>query len=134
MWQFFKNEGEAFLNDMQSLGEFFMQPVTFGKKKDENLMLRPTITEIEEKAGTGEGDFWKKEWSLFLDDMQTLGEFCLQPVTFGKKKDENLMLRPTMEEIEVKAGFETEGFWKKEWNLFLNDMQTLGEIFIDPKK
>ena len=84
MWQFFKNEGQAFLNDMQALGEFFMQPVTFGKK-NENLMLRPTMEEIEVKA-------------------------------------------------EIETQTETQGFWKKEWNLFLNDMQTLGEIFIDPRK
>ena len=30
-------------------------------------------------------DFWKNEWDLFLDDMQTLGEFFLQPVTLTSK-------------------------------------------------
>ena len=30
-------------------------------------------------------EFWKNEWQLFLDDMQTLGEFFLQPVTFSPK-------------------------------------------------
>ena len=28
------------------------------------------------------GDFWKREWDLFLKDMQELGEFFMQPVTF----------------------------------------------------
>ena len=29
--------------------------------------------------------FWKNEWDLFLDDMQTLGEFFFQPVTLSSK-------------------------------------------------
>ncbi len=78
MWEFFRNEGKAFLSDMQAIGEFFMQPVTFGNEK--NLMLKPTIEEIEQKA-EAEG-FWKREWNLFLNDMQTLGESCLGPVKF----------------------------------------------------
>ena len=44
--------------------------------------------------------FWKREWNLFLKDMQELGEFFLQPVTFGKK---DLMLKPTKEEVIEKS-------------------------------
>lgn len=78
MWEFFRNEGQAFLNDMQAIGEFFMQPVTFGKKS-QDLMLKPTMEEIESKAETETGNFWKKEWNLFLNDMQTLGEVFIDP-------------------------------------------------------
>jgi len=66
---------------MQELGEFFLQPVTFGfGKKD--LMLKPTGEEIMEKAETVKTSFWQREKEAFLKDMQELGEFFLQPVTF----------------------------------------------------
>ena len=78
---FWKREWKLFLKDMQELGEFFMQPVTFGfGKKD--LMLKPTNEEIMEKAETVKTSFWQREKEAFLKDMQELGEFFLQPVTF----------------------------------------------------
>jgi len=78
---FWKREWRLFLQDMQELGEFFLQPVTFGfGKKD--LMLKPTGEEIMEKAETVKTSFWQREKEAFLKDMQELGEFFLQPVTF----------------------------------------------------
>ena len=76
-------------------------------------------------------NFWTKEWNLFLKDMQNLGEFFLQPVTlvFGKKE---LMLKPTHEEVMEKADTVQDSFWKKEKTAFLNDMQELGEFFLQP--
>lgn len=75
--------------------------------------------------------FWKKEWNLFLNDMQELGEFFLQPVTFGfGSKD--LMLKPTCEEVMEKADTVQDSFWQKEKKAFLNDMQELGEFFLQP--
>jgi len=73
--------------------------------------------------------FWKREWRLFLQDMQELGEFFLQPVTFGKK---DLMLRPTSEEVMEKADTVTDSFWQREKKAFLQDMQELGEFFLQP--
>ncbi|MDD2627935.1 MAG: hypothetical protein PHR25_05595 [Clostridia bacterium] len=79
MKDFWKKEWELFLQDMQELGDFFLQPVTFGKK---DLMLRPTEEETIEKAETVGSSFWKKEKEAFLKDMEELGDFFLQPVTF----------------------------------------------------
>lgn len=74
-------------------------------------------------------DFWKNEWNLFLNDMQELGEFFLQPVGGAKPK----MLRPTMEETKMKAELQPkQGFWSREWNAFLMDMQNIGEFFLQP--
>lgn len=81
MGDFWKREWDLFLKDMQELGEFFMQPVTFGfGKKD--LMLRPTGAEVMEKAETVKTSFWQREKEAFLKDMQEIGEFFMQPVTF----------------------------------------------------
>lgn len=81
MGDFWKREWDLFLKDMQELGEFFLQPVTFGfGKKD--LMLKPTNEEIMDKAETVGTSFWQREKEAFLKDMQELGEFFLQPVTF----------------------------------------------------
>lgn len=74
-------------------------------------------------------DFWKREWDLFLKDMQELGEFFLQPVTFGKK---DLMLKPTNEEIIEKSETVGTSFWQREKQAFLKDMQELGEFFMQP--
>ena len=42
-------------------------------------------------------DFFVNEWNLFLDDMQELGEFFLQPVTFkGLFFPNKEMLNPTI--------------------------------------
>lgn len=54
-------------------------------------------------------EFWKSEWQLFLDDMQTLGEFFLQPVTFSAKP---LQLQASVEEREQGAEVQNVGIWE----------------------
>lgn len=54
-------------------------------------------------------EFWKNEWQLFLDDMQTLGEFFLQPVTFSAKP---LQLQASIEEREQEAEVQNVGIWE----------------------
>lgn len=53
-------------------------------------------------------EFWKNEWQLFLDDMQTLGEFFLQPVTFSPKP---LQLQSSIEEREEQIEVQNLGIW-----------------------
>ncbi|CDC81236.1 MAG: hypothetical protein ACLTON_06505 [Christensenellales bacterium] len=53
-------------------------------------------------------EFWKNEWQLFLDDMQTLGEFFLQPVTFSPK---TLQLQASVEEREQETEVQDVGIW-----------------------
>lgn len=53
-------------------------------------------------------EFWKNEWQLFLDDMQTLGEFFLQPVTFSPR---TLKLESSVEEREQNIEVENVGIW-----------------------
>ena len=75
--------------------------------------------------------FWANEWDLFLSDMQELGEFFLQPVEItmpGQNKAQ--MLKPTVEEVEAKAN--EGGFWSREWNMFLSDMENLGNFCLQP--
>lgn len=75
--------------------------------------------------------FWSNEWDLFLNDMQELGDFFLQPVTFdGLFQDNDLMLKPTNEEIEEKA--ETGGFWANEFDLFLKDLDSVADFLFQP--
>ncbi|MEG2348671.1 MAG: hypothetical protein RSB67_03385 [Clostridia bacterium] len=76
-------------------------------------------------------DFWKNEWSLFLEDMKVLGEFCLQPVeiTYGKK---DLMLKPTTEEIQEKGQEASTGFWANEMQQFKTDLSNAKEFLMQP--
>lgn len=53
-------------------------------------------------------DFWKNEWQLFLDDMHTLGEFFLQPVTFSSN---SLQLQASVEEREKSTEVQNVGIW-----------------------
>ena len=55
-------------------------------------------------------DFWKNEWQLFLDDMQTLGEFFLQPVTFSSK---SLQLQASVEERNENTEVQNVGYNKE---------------------
>lgn len=77
---FWSNEWNLFLNDMQELGEFFLQPVTFdGLFKNNDLMLKPTNEEIQEKAQSG--GFWANEFDLFMKDLDSIANFLFQDVT-----------------------------------------------------
>lgn len=77
-------------------------------------------------------NFFKYEWGLFLEDMRTLGEFCLQPVEItgipGEKNKQ--MLKPTIEEIESKSN--QAGFWKNEWDLFKEDINNAVDFLTQP--
>lgn len=81
--------------------------------------------------------FWRNEWDLFLKDMQDLGEFCLQPIEITvpwQKKEEVQMLRPTVEEVAEKAETveDNVGFWKREWDLFKQDLNNAKEFLTQP--
>jgi len=64
--------------------------------------------------------FFERQWDLFLNDMQELGEFVLD--AFGA--NETLMLAAPKSEASE------EGFFKREWRLFLQDMQDWGEMIM----
>lgn len=83
------------------------------------------------KRGVNMKEFWINEWNLFLNDMQELGEFFLQPIEItGIPGRSNAMLKPTVEEVEAKAN--EGGFWTREWKSFMNDMEELGNFFLQP--
>lgn len=67
--------------------------------------------------------FFKRQWDLFLNDMEEIGTFFLD--AFGA--NETLMLGAPKERND---GCEKEGFFKREWRLFLQDMQDWGEMII----
>lgn len=77
-------------------------------------------------------DFWKNEWSLFLEDMRQLGEFCMQPVEITgipwRKADP--MLNASVEEAEARAS--EGGFWANQWDMFKNEMQNAREFLTQP--
>ena len=80
--------------------------------------------------------FWRNEWDLFLKDMQELGEFCLQPIeiTVPWKKKDVQMLKPTVEEVaeKVDSAETVDGFWKREWQLFKQDLNNAKEFLTQP--
>lgn len=80
MREFWKNEWKLFEQEFDSALNFLMQPVTFSGKTDKKLALRPTSEEICEKAD--EAGFWKREWQLFEQEVDSVVDFLMQPVTF----------------------------------------------------
>ena len=72
-------------------------------------------------------EFWKNEWQLFLDDMQTLGEFFLQPVTFSAKP---LQLQASIEEREEQTEVQNVGIW----NSFKQGCSNAKEFLMQPVK
>ncbi len=81
MKEFWKNEWQLFLKDMQELGEFCLQPVEItGIPWRKNIALKPSVAEIEQKCD--QVGFWQNEWNLFKQDMQNVKEFLTQPVEF----------------------------------------------------
>ena len=104
MKEFWKNEWNLFLNDMKELGEFFLQPVEItGIPGRSNVMLKPTVEETRAKAS--EGGFWAREWNQFLNDMEKIGDFCMQPVEITMPG-------------QGKNNPSANGFWANEWELF----------------
>ena len=78
---FWANEWDLFLKDLDNVADFFMQPVTFdGLFKNDDLMLKPSVEEIQEKAASD--SFWGNEWNLFLKDLDSAADFLFQPVKF----------------------------------------------------
>ena len=61
--------------------------------------------------------FFERQWDLFLNDMQEIGEFFLD--AFGA--NEKLMLGAP-KEVKVDAQ-PKEGFFKREWDLFKADIE-----------
>lgn len=76
MKEFWKNEWKLFMNDMQNLGEFFLQPVTFSPKP---LRLQASIEEekLEELEAQDVGI-----WSSFKQGCSNAKDFLTQPVKF----------------------------------------------------
>ena len=126
MKEFWKNEWNLFLQDMQELGDFFLQPVEITTPwQPKAQMLKPTIEET--KAKSSEGGFWAREWKLFLNDMETLGNFCLQPVEItmpGQNNEEKI----SCDCINV----EKTGFWSNEWDLFKQDLKNAKDFLTQP--
>jgi len=127
MKEFWKNEWDLFLKDMQDLGDFFLQPIEItgipGRNKAQ--MLKPTLEETKSKAS--EGGFWSREWNTFLSDMEAIGDFCLQPVEItmpGQNK-------PVMNSCDSISN-EKNGFWTNEWDLFKQDMRNAKEFLTQP--
>ena len=135
MKDFWKNEWNLFLNDMQELGEFFMQPVTFGRS-NQAQMLRPTAQEVQFKAQTDNNQgFWSREWNAFLMDMQNVGEFFLQPVEFTSKPTQearDIFADSNEMNIGVKNEAASVGFWTNEWNLFKQDLRNAKDFLTQP--
>jgi hypothetical protein len=75
-------------------------------------------------------EFWKNEWSLFKLDVQNVKDFLTQPVEITLWGKSDLMLKPSVQEIEEKA--DTNGFWKNEWDLFKADMGSVRDFLNQP--
>ncbi len=73
--------------------------------------------------------FWKNEWDLFTKEVDSTLNFLMQPVRFSKKADD-LMLRPSSEEIMEKC--ETTSFWKNEWKLFEQECDSVLDFLSQP--
>lgn len=109
---FFERQWDLFLNDMQELGEFFLD--AFGA--NEQLMLgAPKAAKACDTCEPKEG-FFKREWRLFLQDMQDWGEMIM-----GAFETEDKLLLGTPKEAKVES-VEEQGFFKREWELFKTDL------------
>ena len=122
---FFERQWDLFLNDMQEIGEFFLD--AFGA--NETLMLG--AAKSDSACGENEG-FFKREWRLFLQDMQDWGEMIM-----GAFEGEDQLLLGTPKEVNVEQATQP-GFFKREWELFKTDLDnanaTLESLFGIEKK
>lgn len=75
-------------------------------------------------------EFWKNEWSLFKLDVQNVKDFLTQPIEITVWGKNDLMLKPSVQEIEEKA--DTSSFWKNEWNLFREDIGNVKDFLNQP--
>ena len=98
MKEFWKDELNLFKQDIENLWDFLFQPVTFGRKKEQVLALRPDQAEIMEKAeAIANNDetaqemskqtesFWNREFDMLKQDVENFWDFMFQPINFGKK-------------------------------------------------
>ncbi len=104
---FFKRQWDLFLNDMEEVGNFFLD--AFGA--NETLMLGAPKETAEPKEG-----FFKREWNLFLQDMQDWGEMIMAAF---EGEDELLLGAPKEAKVEEAS---KPGFFKREWDLFKTDL------------
>ena len=111
MKEFFENQWNLFLDDMQEIGDFFLD--AFGA--NEKLML-DTPKQAKVKESAGEDGFFAREWKLFLHDMQDWGEMVMAAF---EGEDQLLLGAPKANKVEL--GSEP-SFFKKEWNLFKADV------------
>lgn len=72
-------------------------------------------------------EFWKNEWELFLDDMEALGEFFLQPVTITTSYQK---LNPSIEERSGNVQVQDVGIW----NNFKQGCAEIKEFLFQPVK
>ena len=120
MKDFFKNEWNLFLDDMQSLGELLMSPfvkeehLRLDMPKSEMLDFAMPATEASPKAP----GFWAREWQAFKNDMQGLGE-CILAVF-----EEEPKLTLNAAKVEEQMPKAEAGFFKNEWELFKADIES----------
>lgn len=74
--------------------------------------------------------FWKDQWEMFEKEVDTAMDFLFQPVSFSKKDKENLMLNPTEQEAYEKR--DTSSFWKNQWEMFENEVDTALDFLFQP--
>jgi len=74
--------------------------------------------------------FWKNEWNMFAKEVDTTLSFLMQPVKFSNKAEDNLMLKPSVNEIVEKC--ETNSFWKNEWNMFTSEVDSAVDYLMQP--
>lgn len=98
MKEFWKEEVELFKRDLENAWDFLFQPVTFRKKEEAVLALKPNEEEIIEKAeaiankdesvanmSDSAESFWNKEFELLRQDVSNAWDFLFQPVQIFKK-------------------------------------------------
>jgi len=131
MKEFWKNEWKLFEQEYDSFVNFLMQPVSFFGKSEKTLPLKPSSEEIIEKAE--EPGFWKREWQLFEKEYDSFVNYLMQPVSFSKKTDKNLKLNASSDETSKEtAEASTSSFWKNEWELFENEVNSVVDFLMQP--
>ncbi|MEG1989887.1 MAG: hypothetical protein RR144_02915 [Clostridia bacterium] len=74
--------------------------------------------------------FWKNEWNMFCSEIDTTINFLMQPVKLFGSKEDDLRLRPSANEISEKR--ESSTFWKNEWNMFCDEVDTTLDYLTKP--
>lgn len=78
---FWSREWNAFMTDMENVGDFFLQPVEFTSTTKQEVKLDPMVN-TEVRAEAASIGFWANEWNLFKDDLRNAKDFLTQPVNF----------------------------------------------------